>query len=75
MFYCIVIIHVNAIIIKLNDLVRHVSTGTRHLPVTLKRNEVFGYCIYTTLLGMCLYWIVLPVDGCSLSFVFCFSFE
>jgi hypothetical protein len=44
--YCIILLYVNIIIVKINDLLRHTATSIGHLQVTVKRNEVFG-CLFS----------------------------
>ena len=50
-FYRIILVYVNIIIVTNYILVRHVSTCIGHIQVTVQRNEVFGRLLYLS--GSC----------------------
>jgi hypothetical protein len=60
-FYRIILVCVNIIIITNYTLVRHVSTCIGHLQVTVQRNVVFGCLLYLS--GSC-YWCVVCSELC-----------
>lgn len=64
-FYRIISVYVNIIIITSYILVRRVSTCIGHLQFTVQCNEVFGCLLYLT--GSC-YWCGVCSELCCLFF-------